>query len=173
MAHIGQGRLPGNARWHLARAYVRISRAHTERKAPAPMSTTVSCELHLRLVVSHDSSLPVPAGLRYDTADPFAVHATFHTGADETVDWVFARELLADGLHRPTGNGDVRVWPSRSRGQGVVCIALSSPEGEALLEAPARALESFLKRTNAAVAPGAEHQHVDLDAELAQILAES
>jgi len=115
------------------------------------MNTTVSCELHLRLVVSSESSLPVPAGLRYDTADPYAVHATFHTGAEETVEWVFARDLLAEGLHRPTGTGDVRVWPSRSHGQGVVCIALSSPEGEALLEAPARALESFLKRTDASV----------------------
>ena len=45
------------------------------------MNTTVSCELHLRLVVSSESSLPVPAGLRYDTADPYAVHAAFHTGA--------------------------------------------------------------------------------------------
>lgn len=94
------------------------------------MNTTVSCELHLRLVVSSESSLPVPAGLRYDTADPYAVHATFHTGAEETVEWVFARDLLAEGLHRPTGTGDVRVWPSRSQGQGVVCIALSSPEGK-------------------------------------------
>ena len=127
------------------------------------MNTTVSCELHLRLVVSSESSLPVPAGLRYDTADPYAVHATFHTGAEETVEWVFARDLLAEGLHRPTGTGDVRVWPSRSHGQGVVCIALSSPEGEALLEAPARALESFLKRTDAAVPPGTEHRHFDLD----------
>jgi hypothetical protein len=148
-------------------------RAHTERKALALMNTTVSCELHLRLIVSSESSLPVPAGLRYDTADPYAVHATFHTGADETVDWVFARDLLAEGLHRPTGTGDVRVWPSRSHGQGVVCIALSSPEGEALLEAPARALESFLKRTDAAVPPGTEHRHFDLDRELSHILAES
>jgi hypothetical protein len=67
----------------------------------------------------------------------------------------------------------VRVWPSRSHGQGVVCIALSSPEGEALLEAPARALESFLKRTDAAVPPGTEHRHFDLDQELSHILAES
>jgi Streptomyces sporulation and cell division protein, SsgA. len=60
-----------------------------------------------------------------------------------------------------------------SHGQGVVCIALSSPEGEALLEAPARALESFLKRTDAAVPPGTEHRHFDLDTELSHILAES
>ncbi len=68
------------------------------------MNTTVSCELHLRLVVSSESSLPVPAGLRYDTADPYAVHATFHTGAEETVEWVFARDLLAEGTSPPHGH---------------------------------------------------------------------
>ena len=137
------------------------------------MSSSVTCELQLRLVISGDSSQPVPAGLRYDTADPYAVHATFHTGGQDTVDWVFARELLAEGLRRPTGTGDVRVWPSRSRGQASVCLALSSPEGEALLEAPARALESFLKRTNAAVPPGLEHRVYDLDAELIHLFADN
>src|ERR1044072_6700001 len=140
------------------------------------MNTTVSCELHLRLVVSSEPPLPPPAGLRYDPADPYAVHATFHTGAEETVEWVFARDLLAEGLHRPTGTGDVRGWPARShgqggrclastspgrrgrgacgfgpsggRGRGVVCLALAPGGGGALPEAPARALESFLKRTD-------------------------
>ena len=118
-------------------------------------------------------AVPVRVELRYDTRDPYAVVAAFRTGKAGWVEWVFARDLLAEGLHRPTGTGDVRVWPSRSHGQGVVCIALSSPEGEALLEAPARALESFLKRTDAAVPPGTEHRHFDLDTELSHILAES
>ena len=83
------------------------------------VNATVSCELHLRLVVSGDSSLPVPAGLRYETTDPYAVHATFHTGGGETVDWVFARDLLSEGLLRPSGAGDVRVWPSRSVAAGL------------------------------------------------------
>jgi len=54
-----------------------------------------------------------------------------------------------------------------------VCLALSSPEGEALLEAPARALESFLKRTNTAVPPGLEHRFYDLDAELVHLFADN
>lgn len=136
------------------------------------MSTSVTCELQLRLVVSSESSLPVPAGLRYDSADPYAVHASFHTGGNETVDWVFARDLLAEGLRRPTGCGDVRVWPSRNRGQGIVCIALSSPEGEALLEAPAPELSNFLERTYATVAAGDESMHLDIDAALTQLIAE-
>ncbi|MFE7961234.1 SsgA family sporulation/cell division regulator [Streptomyces sp. NPDC057413] len=136
------------------------------------MDTTVGCELHPRLILSSESSLPVRASLRYDTADPYAVHAAFHTGAEEAVEWVFARELLTAGLHRPAGIGDIRVWPCRSRGLDVVCIALTSQEGEALLHAP-RVLEGFLERTAAAVPPGAEHGHLRLDEELSRLLAES
>ncbi|WP_406466403.1 SsgA family sporulation/cell division regulator [Streptomyces sp. NBC_01594] len=137
------------------------------------MNTAVSCELQLRLVVSRESSLPVPASLRYEAADPYIVHAAFHTDADKAVEWVFARDLLAGGLHRPTGIGDVRVWPSWSHGQSVVCIALNPPHGEALLEAPAQALNSFLKRTDAVVPPGTEHRHLDLDTQLSRFLAGS
>lgn len=137
------------------------------------MTSTVTCELHVRLILSSKTSLPVPVSLRYDTADPYAVHAAFHTGDEDTVDWVFARESLAEGLHRPAGIGDVQVWPSRSHGLDVVCIALTGEEGEALLHAPARVLEAFLERTDAAVPPGAEHGHLDVDQELSRFLAES
>ena len=79
---------------------MRNPQAHSYGKGQPPMSTSVTCELHLRLVVSSESSLPVPASLKYESADPYAVHATFHTGAQESVDWVFARELLSEGLDR-------------------------------------------------------------------------
>ncbi len=148
-----------------------IGKARRAMKGRA--QTTVSCEIQLRLVVSSGSSVPVPAELRYETSDPYAVHATFHTGESESVDWVFARDLLADGLRRAAGSGDVRVWPVRRRGQDLVCIALSSPEGHALLEAPARTLQTFLDRTNAAVRPGTEHRYFDIDVELAQLLADT
>lgn len=131
---------------------------------------TVTSELRLRLLVSGDSSLTIPAVLRYDTSDPHAVHATFYTGENETVDWVFARELLAEGLRQPSGFGDVRVWPSRSQGSEVVCVSLSSPEGHALLEAPAEDLRVFLNRTYVTVPPGIEHQYLDLDSELVALL---
>ncbi|WP_369228729.1 SsgA family sporulation/cell division regulator (plasmid) [Streptomyces sp. R39] len=137
------------------------------------MNTTVSSELHLRHIVTSEASRRVRTRLQYDPTDPYAVRATFHAEAEETIEWVFARDLLAEGLHRLTGIGDVSVWPSRSHGQGVMYVALRSPDGEALLEAPARALESFIKRTHAAVPPGTEHHHFDLDQELSHILAES
>jgi hypothetical protein len=64
------------------------------------------------------------------------------------------------------------VWPSSEAGQQVVFISLSSPEGEALLEAPAPALATFLERTYATVAAGDESMHLNIDAALTQLIAE-
>jgi hypothetical protein len=67
--------------------------------------------------------------------------------------------------------GDVRVWPSSETGVDVVYVSLSSPEGEALLEAPARELSMFLKRTYVAVPAGSESAYLDIDGALANLLA--
>jgi hypothetical protein len=138
--------------------------ARSERKARERHERSSACIRVLRTAAS-----PARVG-RYDSDDPHAVHATFHTGENETVEWVFARDLLGEGLREPTGYGDVRVWPSRSRGAEVVCISLSSPEGHALLEAPADDLRVFLNRTYVTVPPGTEHLHIDLDSELVALL---
>ncbi len=53
-----------------------------------------------------------------------------------------------------------------------MCIALSS-RGGGPAGGPGTGSESFLKRTDAAVPPGTEHRHFDLDQELTHILAES
>jgi hypothetical protein len=132
---------------------------------------SITCELRLRLLVAGDAALPVPAALRYDVSDPYAIHATFHAAGD-TVEWVFARDLLAAGLKDDAGLGDVRVWPSSEAGEQVVYISLCSPEGEALLEAPAPELSNFLERTYATVAAGDESMHLDIDAALTQLIAE-
>ena len=39
--------------------------------------TTVTAELGLRLVLPDSPSVPVAATIRYDVADPYAVHAVF------------------------------------------------------------------------------------------------
>lgn len=134
------------------------------------MSTLIDCKLYVRFVVSEGRSVPLCMGLRYEAADPYAVRAVFHINDDNTVEWVFARELLTEGLRRPAGSGAVRVWPARGQERHTVRIALLSPSGEALFEAPAAAMESFLTRTCAAVPPGTESDHLDLDDQLAHIL---
>jgi hypothetical protein len=130
----------------------------------------VTSQLDVRLVVPGDAGVPLPVTLRYDPADPYAVYATFRT-PDGSVEWVFARELLSGGLERPVGDGDVRVWPAWRAGSDVVCIALVSPDGQALLETAAGELEDFVSRMLAAVPQGDESQHLDVDAAVAALLA--
>jgi hypothetical protein len=133
---------------------------------------SVSPELELRLVVPGGPSLPVLAGLRYQADDPWAVRVTFQTGGDEdgTVEWMFARELLTNGVRETVGEGDVRVWPSITDGERVVNLAMASPSGSALFEIDRDALVEFLQQTYLAVPTGSEEDVVDLDAELALLL---
>lgn len=134
-------------------------------------TAAVTSEISLQLVVPGDASVPLPVSLRYEAGDPYAVHATFRTGRGEGVEWVFARELLAAGSLGPAGEGDVRVWPGEHHGEPSVFVALTSPDGEALLAAPAEELTSFVQRTYGTVPPGAESRHVDVDSALVQLLA--
>ena len=136
---------------------------------PSP-ETTVTTEVDLRLVLGSDRALTVPATFDYDPREPFAVAATFGTSEGD-VRWIFSRELLDEGLRRPTGEGDVAVWPSRSRGADIVCVSLSSPSGQALLEADAGVMADFLRRSYLAVPAGTEATLIDLDAELAALLS--
>jgi hypothetical protein len=135
------------------------------------MQTVVERELELRLVLSPERSVPVPARLAYRSDDPYAVHVSFHIGSEHPVDWTFARELLVEGVFRPCGHGDVRVWPTKVDGRGVVLMALSSPDGDALLEAPAAPVSAWLERTLRIVPPGTESGRFDLDDGLTELLA--
>ncbi|MBU6535969.1 SsgA family sporulation/cell division regulator [Streptomyces sp. NPDC057245] len=133
--------------------------------------TVVERELELRLVLSPETSIPVPALLGYHSDDPYAVHITFHIDSGTPVHWTFARDLLVEGVFRPSGHGDVRVWPSKAQGRSVVLMALSSPDGDALLEAPTPQVSAWLERTLRAVPPGTEAGQLGLDDGLAELLA--
>ena len=135
--------------------------------------TEVSTELDVRLVTPGEGAVPLPVELRYSPADPFAVRATFRTGHGLGVCWVFARDMLASGTRTPTGEGDVRVWPAAHDEGSTVYISLCSPDGRALLEAPANLLREFISRTYVAVPPGTESHYLDLDATIDQLLSSS
>ncbi|MFE6283164.1 SsgA family sporulation/cell division regulator [Streptomyces sp. NPDC057877] len=136
------------------------------------MHTVVERELELRLILSPERSIPVPARLGYRTDDPYAVHITFHVNSACPVHWTFARDLLVEGVFRACGSGDVRVWPTKSEGRGVVLMALSSPDGDALLEAPTAQVSAWLERTLRVVPPGTEGGQLGIDAALDQLLAQ-
>ncbi|MEV5513424.1 SsgA family sporulation/cell division regulator [Streptomyces flaveolus] len=133
--------------------------------------TVVERELELRLILSPEYGVPVPARLTYLADDPYAVRITFHVDSGHPVHWTFARELLVEGVFRPCGHGDVRVWPSKAEGRSVVLMALSSPDGDALLEAPSAQVSAWLERTLRAVPPGSEGARLGLDDGLAELLA--
>ncbi|MCX4823416.1 SsgA family sporulation/cell division regulator [Streptomyces sp. NBC_01142] len=135
------------------------------------MHTVVERELELKLVLSPELSIPVPARLTYRTDDPYAVQITFHVGSDYPVKWTFAREVLVEGVFRPGGHGDVRIWPTKLEGRSVVMIALSSPEGDALLEASSAVVSAWLERTLRVVPPGSESERLAIDDGLAELLA--
>jgi hypothetical protein len=133
---------------------------------------SVQAEIELNLVVPGGPSLPVLAGLRYDSNDPWAVRVAFQTGGegDGVVEWMFARQLLTEGVAGACGEGDVRVWPSLHDGERVVNLAMASPSGSALFEIERDSLVEFLQQTYLAVPTGSEEDVVDLDAELALLL---
>ena len=137
----------------------------------AATSNRLAQSLILQLVDANGNTTPLQSELVYDRHDPYAVTAVFVT-VGGNVRWTFGRDLLIGGTDEPTGDGDVHVWPCLdSDGESVVMIELCSPDGEALVQARAADLNTFLARTVAAVAPGAESQYVDLDATIAAILA--
>ncbi len=121
--------------------------------------TTVQQEIQLRLVVADADAVTLTASLRYDAADPYAVRAVFAdngSGNGMEVEWVFARDLLRRGLSAPIGDGDVHVWPSWGTGRELLMISLTSPDGQAVMEAQADEIRAFLARTDGVVPEGEE-----------------
>ncbi|MBM7804713.1 hypothetical protein JOD57_000550 [Geodermatophilus bullaregiensis] len=136
----------------------------------APLGYTVPTTLHL---VGPTSWTEVPAVLRYAVDDPFAVRIGFgdaDDAADDGITWLLGRELLAAGLERPAGDGDVRLWPGRASGD-VLYLHLRAPSGEALFELSRATVAAFLQRTETLVPTGQETAALDVDEELAALLS--
>lgn len=134
---------------------------------------SVHASLDLQLLLPDGAAVCVPARLRYDIAEPFAVHAVFRTGSpgDPEITWTFARALLTDGLCGPAGEGDVQVRPETDdSGERIIALTLTSPSGHARFALAQETVLGFLERTYAEVPPGTESTRMDLDGELASLL---
>lgn len=132
---------------------------HVARKYTAVAHVSVPAEMPASL----------PAELHYDITDPYAVRLSIGGPATRPVDWVFARSLLAVGLHRPTGTGGVMAIPLPRCRPDSVRIVLRSAAGTALIDIAASVVAAFLRRTDALVPPGTESLHVDMDRALAEL----
>ncbi|MGX2993576.1 SsgA family sporulation/cell division regulator [Streptomyces sp. JNUCC 64] len=137
------------------------------------MSIVIEQAVEARLVAAAPRMSTIPAVLRYERDDPFAIRMTFPAAATlEGVDvcWTFSRELLATGLETGAGHGDVRVRPY---GYDRTVMEFHAPEGTAIVHLRSGELRRFLARTDTVVARGLEHRHLDLDGDLAELMRDA
>ena len=145
---------------------------------PSRWTSGHSSPITLQLV-GPQSWTEVPALLCYDPTDPFAVRIAFGDVGDERdlvdvdeagIAWLVSRELLQSGLDRPSGEGDVRVWPAHGA-TDVLFLHLRAPSGEALFELSRATVAAFLRQTEALVPSGSESAMLSLDEELQALLS--
>ncbi|MFI9202115.1 SsgA family sporulation/cell division regulator [Streptomyces sp. NPDC053048] len=137
------------------------------------MSTVIEQAVQARIITSAPPSRTVPARLLYERSDPFAVRVAFPPVASldgAEVEWAFARQLLARGLLRSAGGGDVRVWPC---GPHRTVLEFHAPEGVAMVQIDTPELRSFLARTYTLVPVGGEGGHLDVEGDLAALLRQA
>jgi Streptomyces sporulation and cell division protein, SsgA len=145
---------------------------------PSRWTSGHSSPITLQLV-GPQSWTEVPALLCYDPTDPFAVRIAFGDVGDENdlvdvdeagIAWLVSRELLQSGLDRPSGEGDVRVWPAHAA-TDVLFLHLRAPSGEALFELSRATVAAFLRQTETLVPSGSESGMLALDEELQALLS--
>jgi Streptomyces sporulation and cell division protein, SsgA len=134
---------------------------HPAHTVTTPLTLSVSA-------VTGDAELA--AELRYDPNDPFAVALAIGTECGEPVVWVFGRDLLADGVSRATGEGDITVEPASDIDSHEIRITLAT-DCLATMIAPRDTVVEFLVQSFTAVASGCELERIDIDAELAALLS--
>ncbi|KPI22622.1 sporulation and cell division protein SsgA [Actinobacteria bacterium OK074] len=126
--------------------------------------------LVMQLKAGASGRCPVLAHLGYEAADPFAVTASFSHEGRVLARWRFDRQMLAEGMVRPVGEGDVRLAPQSVGVTGVwqeLRVELFGdprPDGgrqHAVILAWAPAIERFLQETYAMVPLGRESVDVD------------
>jgi hypothetical protein len=143
------------------------------QQTPAPGATTRSIRVTVPFVSGEVHPLELSGDFVFDPADPYAVHLVVGRGDGAQVTWTFARELLAEGIYDPCGNGDVVVWPCLgTHGEAVVIIELRSPSGMAMLQTPSRAVQRFVAQTFEVVPAGSESAEIDLDHMVSHLLTD-
>ncbi|WBB62464.1 SsgA family sporulation/cell division regulator [Streptomyces sp. WMMC500] len=110
------------------------------------------------------------AELCYDAADPYAVRLSLGAPLDRPIDWVFARSLLDQGMHRPAGVGNVQVIPPHQCHPHAVAITVKSASTAPQITVPAVDVREFLRRSHALVPAGTESRYLDIDRALAALM---
>jgi hypothetical protein len=126
-------------------------------------------DVYTEELVALADELPVRSRWSYNASEPFTIAVAFETDDDVWVEWMFARDLLVNGLTGSAGIGDVRLRPRRTNGRTKLQLEIESPDGHALLELDRESVQRFLEHTTAIVPFGEESEHFDVDALIDEI----
>jgi Streptomyces sporulation and cell division protein, SsgA len=137
---------------------------------PSSQAPAVSHDMQMQVVLDDGNRVALSATLHYDAHDPFAVSATFRTGEGD-ITWVFARDLLRDGLYDMAGEGDIVIRPGHPSRGPVVSITLSSPSGAARIEGSRTALAAFVEEIYDVVPEGSEWVYLDMETTIGELLS--
>jgi hypothetical protein len=120
-------------------------------------------------VAGSDKVMPVSTRWTYDSTEPYALTVAFATERGRWIEWVFARDLLLDGLSEPSGEGDFRIAPDTD--PDLLVLEIHAPSGSAAFAIDRYDTEDFLARTLDLVPTGTESTHFDIDRLLAELTA--
>ena len=117
------------------------------------------------VLLGGDVAEPVRAELCYHRKDPLAVEMRLSIARSPAVSWTFGRDLLIEGLRRPSGIGDVRFCPVHES----VIIELHSCSGQAVLLSHLPDMAAFVAHIVSVVPIGAEIGRDDMERELLEL----
>lgn len=112
---------------------------------------------------------PLAAVLTYTPTDPYAVRLAFMHGTRETASYVFARELLADGLNETAGQGNVTVAPHEHHDWLVITLRQDDAYPFEVY-ATRDDVMNFTARAYRLVPMGREREWINWDATIATVL---
>ena len=144
-----------------------MSAASPDHRYPSPEQGALDQYVVTQMLLVSDESLPlVQAEFHYRLCDAFAVQLRLSLDRFHAISWTFSRDLLIAGVSRPSGLGDVRIYPG---GDGVLIELRSAPDPPAVLLADRRHIEQFLRRSVSIVPIGSEIERYDIDSGLIRL----
>lgn len=126
-------------------------------------SHELELNIFLTLRAASDLHVRVPVRFSYVNRDPYAVQAIFRIAPGQVVHWMFARDMLDEGMQTAVGIGDVKIAPIESSLGRCFSIELETPDGYACLTGSVTPVRAWIAKTYEAVPAGCESEFLNID----------